>query len=63
VCVGEILSLPWFSKELKMPSKLQKESRKYAAMMIYEIERRYFHLKLLATIVGKKRTQKAYKRG
>jgi hypothetical protein len=46
-----------------MPSKLQKERRKYAAMMIYEIERLLLSSKLLAMIVGKKRTPKASKGG
>jgi hypothetical protein len=46
-----------------MPSKLQKERTKYAAIMIYKIERLQLSSKLLATIVGKKRTPKALKRG
>jgi len=42
-----------------MSSKLQKERRKYAAMMIYEIER----LQLSSKVVSKKRTLKASKGG
>ena len=40
-----------------MPSKLKKEMRKNATMMIYEIER----LVLSSKVVGKKRTTKASK--
>jgi hypothetical protein len=45
-----------------MPSKLQKERRTYAAMMIYEIERLLLSSKVVGGDCWKKRTPKASKK-
>jgi hypothetical protein len=45
-----------------MPSKLQKERRKYAAMMIYEIERLQLSSKVIGDDCWQEKNSKGFKK-
>jgi hypothetical protein len=45
-----------------MPSKLQKERRKYAAMMIYEIERLLLSSKVVGDDCWQEKNSKGFKK-
>jgi hypothetical protein len=45
-----------------MPSKLQKERRKYIAMMIYEIERLLLSSKVVGDYYWKEKNSKGFKK-